>query len=74
MDGAIDFSVLKVGNTLPMSDDQGNTMNGKIVSYNNETVTMDFNHPLAGQSLHFSGEVLNVRQATPEEIAHRHVH
>ena len=74
VEGAIDFSVLKTGNTLPMSDDQGNTMTGKVVSFNNEFVTMDFNHPLAGHELHFSGEVLNVRVATQEEIAHRHVH
>lgn len=74
VDNAIDFSILKVGNTLPMSDDQGNTMNGKVVSYDDKSVKMDFNHPLAGQTLHFSGEVSEVREATAEEISHGHVH
>jgi FKBP-type peptidyl-prolyl cis-trans isomerase SlyD len=74
VDNAIDFDVLKVGNVLPMSDDQGNTMNGKVLSFDTEMVKMDFNHPLAGQTLHFSGEVADVRQASEEEIAHGHVH
>ena len=65
---------MKVGNTLPMSDDQGNTMNGKVISYDDKNVKMDFNHPLAGQTLHFSGEVSEVREATAEEISHGHVH
>ena len=74
VDNAIDFSVLKAGNVLPMSDDQGNTMHGKVISFDTDAVKMDFNHPLAGQTLHFSGEVTIVREATPEEIAHGHVH
>jgi FKBP-type peptidyl-prolyl cis-trans isomerase SlyD len=35
---------------------------------------MDFNHPLAGTDLHFSVEVLDVREATSEELEHGHVH
>jgi FKBP-type peptidyl-prolyl cis-trans isomerase SlyD len=35
---------------------------------------MDFNHPLAGKDLHFTGEILSIRNATEEEIAHGHVH
>jgi FKBP-type peptidyl-prolyl cis-trans isomerase SlyD len=35
---------------------------------------MDFNHPLAGKNLHFSGIVLEVREQTAEEIAHGHLH
>jgi len=30
---------------------------------------MDFNHPLAGETLHFAGEVIDVHEPTPEEIA-----
>jgi FKBP-type peptidyl-prolyl cis-trans isomerase SlyD len=73
-EGALDFNILKVGNILPMSDDQGNQMNGKVVSFDSEKVTMDFNHPLAGQTLHFAGEVTEVREATADELAHGHVH
>ncbi|MFM7218391.1 MAG: peptidylprolyl isomerase [Bacteroidota bacterium] len=74
VDGAVDFGMLAVGNTLPMSDGQGNVLNGKVLSYNDQVVKMDFNSPLAGHTLHFSGEVLEVREATPEEIDHGHVH
>ena len=74
VDNVIDFEVLKAGNVLPMSDHEGNRMNGKVVSFNDKDVTMDFNHPLAGQTLHFSGEVLEVREASAEELSHGHVH
>jgi FKBP-type peptidyl-prolyl cis-trans isomerase SlyD len=39
-----------------------------------ETVTVDANHPLAGQTLHFEVEVAEVRDATAEELEHGHVH
>jgi len=73
-DGIIDMEILKVGNVVPMRDNEGNTMNGRIASFNDKTVTMDFNHPLAGHALHFAGEIVEVREATAEEIAHGHVH
>ncbi|MCC7233235.1 MAG: FKBP-type peptidyl-prolyl cis-trans isomerase [Bacteroidia bacterium] len=63
-DDVIDFEILKVGNILPMSDNEGNVMNGKVMAFDQSSVTMDFNHPLAGHWLHFSGEVLGVRDAT----------
>ncbi len=39
-----------------------------------DTVTVDGNHPLAGQHLHFAVEVVEIREAEAEEIAHGHVH
>jgi len=74
VDNVIDFEVLKTGNVLPMSDHEGNRMNGKVVSFNDKDVTMDFNHPLAGQALHFTGEVVDIRTASEEEISHGHAH
>lgn len=45
-----------------------------ITQVENETVTVDGNHPLAGIELNFDVELLSVRAATPDEIAHGHVH
>ena len=49
-------------------------MEATIVAINEDTVTLDFNHPLAGKSLNFDVNILEVREATPEEIEHGHVH
>ena len=45
-----------------------------VVSVDGDTVTVDFNHKLAGATLQFSVEVVDVRAATEEEIAHGHAH
>ena len=45
-----------------------------VVSVNEKTATLDGNHPLAGQTLHFDVEIVNVRAATGEEKEHGHVH
>jgi len=37
-------------------------------------IDVDVNHPLAGRTLAFDIEITAIRDATPEEIAHRHVH
>ena len=74
VDNVIDFEVLKVGNILPMSDNEGNMLRGKVLGYDDKNVTMDFNHPLAGKDLHFTGTILSVRPATIDELAHGHVH
>ncbi len=45
-----------------------------IIAVSDETVTADFNHKLAGQTLTFSVEVVELRKATEEEISHGHAH
>lgn len=72
--GEIQRELLQVGKAIPMQDNEGHHMNGVITKVGINEVTMDFNHPLAGQYLHFEGEVLEVRIATPDELAHGHVH
>ena len=74
VEDVIDFEILKIGNVLPMSDNQGNVLNGRVLGYDDTTVKMDFNHPLAVHTLHFAGEIVEVREATEEEITHGHVH
>nr|WP_293839589.1 peptidylprolyl isomerase [uncultured Arsenicibacter sp.] len=56
---------------------QFHTNQGQVVTVTDVTpdsVTVDANHPLAGQNLHFDVEVIEVRDASTEEIAHGHVH
>ncbi|MEJ2594777.1 MAG: FKBP-type peptidyl-prolyl cis-trans isomerase [bacterium] len=74
IDGKIDEDILSLGNTVAMQDGDGNPINGIVMDIREKTVLMDFNHPLAGQDLYFSGTILEVRDATEEEVSHGHVH
>lgn len=74
VDGQVDSEMLQPGNYLPMSDNHGNHLQGKVVFVGNDTVQMDFNHPLAGMTMHFEGKVVAVRDASKEELDHGHVH
>ncbi|WP_192820934.1 peptidylprolyl isomerase [Rufibacter sp. LB8] len=74
VDGKIDEEMVQVGNYIPMSDNEGNHMQGRIVNVEEDHVLMDFNHPLAGMDMHFEGKIISVREASAEEISHGHVH
>lgn len=74
IDGKIDDDILFVGNDIPMQNNEGQTIMGKVMEITSDKVKMDFNHPLAGLDLFFKGEILDVRKATSEEIEHGHVH
>jgi FKBP-type peptidyl-prolyl cis-trans isomerase SlyD len=74
INGKVDESLLKLGNTIPMQDNSGNRLNGIVIEITDDTVKMDFNHPLAGDHLFFSGKVESIREATEEEISHGHIH
>lgn len=64
---------LEEGMQLEASNDQGEQI--VVVSrIEGNKVTLDGNHPLAGMTLHFDIAVREVREATPEEISHGHVH
>ena len=52
-----------------MMDANGNRLNGSVISVGDDVIKMDFNHPLAGETLHFTGNILSVREASAEEIA-----
>lgn len=72
VDGKFDEEMVKVGALVPMMTADGYRINGKVVSVTPEKVTMDFNHPLAGKDVRFSGSILVVRDATPEELQPAH--
>ncbi|MCX7266213.1 MAG: peptidylprolyl isomerase [Betaproteobacteria bacterium] len=65
---------VKVGGQL-----RGRTADGRehvfnVAKIKGDTVMLDGNHPWAGQTLRFQLHVMQVREATAEEITHRHVH
>lgn len=72
--GDITDDELKVGAELPMQDGDGHQFYGIVQEIQPQFIVMDFNHPLVGESLDFKGKVLNVREATPEELSHGHAH
>lgn len=69
IDGKIDEGMLFEGNVVPMADASGNRMMGRITAVGEEDVTMDFNHPMAGCTLNFEVEIVEVRDVTPEDMA-----
>ncbi len=69
INGKIDENLLVEGNSVPMQDAQGSRLDGLVLEVSDEFVKMDFNHPLAGDSLYFSGKVIDVREATEDELS-----
>lgn len=68
VDGVFNDELVVVGSILPMMDADGNRMPGTVMSINDNTVTMDFNHPMADKVLNFEGEILAVREATEADM------
>jgi FKBP-type peptidyl-prolyl cis-trans isomerase SlyD len=69
VDGNFDDKVIFAGNVIPMMDNMGNRMNASVVEVKEDVVVLDFNHPLAGETLHFVGEIIEVRDASEQELA-----
>jgi FKBP-type peptidyl-prolyl cis-trans isomerase SlyD len=59
---------------VPADDEEENFVVVTVVGFDEETVTVDGNHPLAGVTLHFDVTIREIREATAEELAHGHVH
>ena len=74
VDGKVDYNLVKTGNTIPMQDGSGNRLNGLVKEISPDAVTMDFNHPLAGNGLFFLGQIIDIRESTEEERIHGHAH
>lgn len=64
---------MQVGMQVQLQTEQGMTI-AKIIAIEGEDVTLDLNHPLADEELHFDVKIGELRDATEDEISHGHVH
>ncbi len=67
-------SEIQVGMQFHAQSTSGQMMVVTVIDVSADEVTVDGNHPLAGVPLNFDVKVVDVRDATAEEIAHGHVH
>ena len=63
----------EVGLQVQLETEQGIVI-ATVTAVEGENVTLDLNHPLAGEELHFEVEIIDVRPATKTELDHGHVH
>ena len=63
-----------VGDQFHADSGHGHTQVVVVTGVSDSHITVDGNHPLAGQDLHFDVEVIDVREATKDEMEHGHAH
>lgn len=68
VDGEFDSDRVYVGNIIPMKTSDGQIINAQVAKVSPIKVTIDLNHPLAGENLHFIGEIVEVRDVDPAEL------
>lgn len=68
IDGKFDDQHIFDGNVVPMRGEDGSVFNATIIEVKDDAVTIDLNHPRAGEDLHFVGDVVESRVATNEEV------
>ena len=68
VDGKLQEQLLFPGSVIPMMNQAGGVIPGKVLEVGDEHVKMDFNHELAGKDLHFTGKVVGIREATEKEL------
>lgn len=69
-----DGAKLKPGMLTALAMKDGGQRMVTVIKIGSSVVDIDLNHPLAGKSLHFDVEIISVRAASAEEVAHKHVH
>lgn len=67
-DGEIDRDRIFKGAVVPLVDNTGQRINAEIVAIEENSVTVDLNHPLAGEDLFFKGKVIDVTEPTEAEL------
>jgi len=65
---------LELGMDIQLEDDEGAIRLANITAIEDKRIQLDLNHPLAGQELTFDVTIVGLREATPEELDHGHVH
>lgn len=65
---------LEIGMQVEVNTNQDGNAIALVTNIEGEEVTLDLNHPLAGEELNFSVEVVNIREASQDELDHGHVH
>jgi len=68
VNGEVREDLLVPGNTIPMMNSMGGVIPGVVLEVSEDSVKMDLNHQMAGKTLHFTGEILSVREATEKEL------
>lgn len=68
VNGEVREDLLVPGNTIPMMNSMGGVIPGVVLEVTPDTVKMDLNHQMAGKTLHFTGEIISVREATEKEL------
>lgn len=69
-----DIERIEPGMQFNAQGPNGDTMIVTVLSVNDDDITIDGNHPLAGVKLNFEVAVVDIRDASEEEISHGHVH
>lgn len=64
----------ELGDHVEAQTPDGHSIRARVTAVAPKKVTVDFNHELAGKTLNFDVEVIDVRAASKDEIAHGHVH
>jgi FKBP-type peptidyl-prolyl cis-trans isomerase SlyD len=67
-DGEFDDERVYVGAIVPMNTVDGQIVKAQVCEVTNDTVTIDLNHPYAGEDLHFKGKILDIRDVTEGEL------
>ncbi|MCH5177501.1 MAG: FKBP-type peptidyl-prolyl cis-trans isomerase [Prevotellaceae bacterium] len=68
LDGRFDKERIFEGNIIPLQGEDGQRFNATVIEVKADAVTIDLNHPRAGQDLHFVGQVIENREATSDEL------
>lgn len=68
-----DIETMEIGTQFQVETENGDII-VTLIELRDEEVVLDGNHPLAGETLHFDVEIIDIREATEEELKSGHIH